>query len=84
MNDPAVFEHFLQNFLLEATPRNRQIILSFTPSFAVLMNTTDDEIDTFIQSTHSSNSGRANNAKIVFQGGTPIRLNSIIFELKDR
>ena len=84
MNDPAVFTNFIQHVLLEAIPRNRNIISSFIPTFQVLLNTSDSEIDTFIQNTHSSNSGRANNAKIIFQGGTSIGLKSIRFEIKDR
>ena len=84
MNDPVVFADFLQNVLLEALPRNRNHIASFIPTFQVLLNTTDAEIDTFVQSTHSSNSGRANNARIILQGGTSIGLKSIRFELKDR
>ena len=84
MNNPATFAHFLQHVLLETLPRNRNHIASFIPTFQVLLNKTDDEIDSFIHSTHSSNSGRPNNARIILQGGTSIGLKSIRFEIKDR
>ena len=54
-------------------PRNRNTLLQFVSTFNQLLSTTDEEIDTFVSTTHSANSGRV-----------IIGLKSILFELKDR
>jgi hypothetical protein len=84
MNDEALFDLFVQNTLGETLARTRNSITSFIPTFHVLLNTTDQEINTFVSNTHSSNSGRGVNAKIIISPSTVIGLQSLRFELKDR
>jgi hypothetical protein len=84
MNDPNVFTDFITNVLGETIPRNRDMIISFITTFSELITTSEQEIDTFVTNVHSSNSGRANNSKIVISPNTTIGLKAIRFELKDR
>ena len=84
MNDIVIFNDFVQNVLGETVARTRNAIVAFVPSFETLLNTTDAEIETFVSNTHSGNSGRAANAKIIISPSTVIGLQSIRFELKDR
>ena len=64
MDNPNAFEAFIEDVLDVNLPRNREAITHFIPTFGDLLNTTDKELDDFVTATHSSNSGRANNAKI--------------------
>lgn len=50
--------------------------------FQVLLNTTDTEINSFVSNTHSGNSGRTQNTRIILSPSTVIGLQSIRFELK--
>ena len=84
MDDQPCFENFLTTVLNITVPRNRNTLLQFVSTFNQLLSTTDEEIDTFVSTTHSANSGRANNAKILISPTVIIGLKSILFELKDR
>ena len=84
MNDPAVFAHFVQNVLGVTTPRVRNVIFDFVPTFNDLLSTTDDEIAAFVSTTHSSNSARGNTQKILIPSNVSISLQAMLFELKDR
>ena len=84
MDDANCFRNFLTNVLQMTVPRHRNTLLQFVSTFNQLLATTDNEIDTFVSTTHSANSGRANNAKILIEPNVIIGLKSILFELKDR
>ena len=84
MNDNQVFEGFLQNICGLGVPRARTEVLGLADTFAALLSTTDDEIDAFVKSTHSANSARNNNSKILIPVATVLSLKAILFELKDR
>ena len=84
MNDPAIFQGFVQNTLGVTTPRVRNVIFDFISTFEELLSTTDEEITNFVSTTHSSNSARANNQKILIPSNVAISLQALLFELKDR
>ena len=84
MNDPAIFTNFITNVVGVTQARARNAITNFIPTFTVLLSTTDEEITNFISSTHSSNSARANNAKILLPSNVAISLQAMLFKLKDR
>ena len=65
-------------------PRTRNEILGFVNTFSALLATSDEEINEFVKNTHSSNSGRANNARILIPPNVPISFKAILFELNDR
>ena len=83
MNDPALFNNFLQEAGLTVA-RARNEMLSFVDTFQSLLATNDNEINDFVKNTHSSNSARAANSRILIPPGTIIALQAILFELKDR
>ena len=84
MDNQAAFNNCVTNTLQVNVPRNRLAITTFVSTFNQLLSTTEDELDSFVTSIHSSNSGRANNARLVILPNAVIRLKAILFELKDR
>lgn len=84
MNDQNCFTQFLTNVLGMNTARHRNALRQFVSTFAQLMTTTEDEIDTFVSTMHSANSGRANNSTILIPPNVTIGLKAILFELQDR
>jgi hypothetical protein len=84
MDDPNLFEGFIRTIVGITTPRVLQEILTFANTFRALLASTSKDLDSFIKNTHSSNSARANNAKILIPAGAVVMLQSILFELKDR
>ena len=84
MDDPAVFLDFLENTLSITPPRVVQEIISYVDTFESLLQTSADEFDDFVTRTHSSNSARAPNAKILIPNTAIISINALMFELKDR
>ena len=84
MNDPAIFNDFIQNVMGINTLRVRNVITNFVPTFSNLLTTTDDEIATFVSTTHSSNSARGNTQKILIPSNVSVSLQAMLFELKDR
>ena len=84
MNTPAIFTAFLTNPLGITTARVRNEITDFISTFNDLLGTTEEEIDTFVKSVHSSNSARPGNAKILISASVVIGLKSVLYELKDR
>ena len=84
MNDVAIFRHLVENTLGVNMARVRNEIYNFVQTFNDLLSVSDDEIDDFVKSTHSSNSGRANNARVLIPSNVPTALKAILFELKDR
>ena len=84
MDDPVIFLNFVNNIFSVTVARARNEVLGFMPTFRALMTTPESQIDEFVKNTHSSNSARAANAKILIPSGAIIRLKSIRFELEDR
>ena len=84
MDDANCFQNFLINVLQMNVPRHRNTLLQFVSTFNQLLATTDDEIDTFVSTMHSANSGRANNSTILIPPNVTIGLKAILFELQDR
>ena len=84
MDDPVLFNTFLTNVAGVNTPRVRNEIIGFAETFRALLASTEQELDTFVKTTHSSNSARANNAWILIPHSAVIILKSLLFELKDR
>ena len=84
MDDDNLFELFLQNTLSIANRRVRDEITNFVETFRDLLATTDADIDTFVKETHSSNSARPANAKILIPASSVKALKSLLFELRDR
>ena len=84
MDNPALFSAFLINVagLTAARPRNE--FLQFADTFRALLGTSEKELDSFVKNTHSSNSARANNQKVLIPPGSVITLKAVLFELKDR
>ena len=83
MDNPDIFNDFLANVAGVTNQHARTAVTNFIGTFQDLLTTTDSEIDTFVQNTHSSNSARTRN-KISIPPGSVIALQAILFELKDR
>ena len=83
MNDPEIFNRFLENTAGIRVAHARTAVTDFIRTFHDLLTTTDSEINTFVQNTHSSNSARPRN-KISIPPGAVIALQAMLFELKDR
>ena len=79
MNDSAIFDTFVQNILGVSTPRARNAITAFVSTFNDLLSTTDEEIDAFVATTHSANSARAANAKILIPSNVAVSLQALFF-----
>ena len=60
----SFFANFVQNVLGVPTPWAQNTIIVFVSTFTDLLSATDEEINSFVTTTHSSNSSRAANAKI--------------------
>ena len=84
MDDNNLFEAFLANVAGVTVDRARNEILQFITTFTALLGTSEKEIDNFVKSTHSSNSARAANSRILIPTTAVITLKAILFELKDR
>jgi hypothetical protein len=83
MNDPDCFRNFLEDACGITNDNAVNAITGFINTFQDLLTTTDSEINTFVQNTHSSNSARTRN-KISIPPGAVISIQAILFELKDR
>ena len=83
MNDPVIFDRFLENVAGVTVANARNAITAFIATFQDLLTTNDSEINTFVQNTHSSNSARTR-GKISIPPGSVISIQAILFELKDR
>ena len=83
MNDPVCFNNFLEHTCIITSVHARTAITGFIRTFQDLLTTTDSEINTFVQNTHSSNSARPRN-KISIPPGAVIAIQAMLFELKDR
>ena len=80
----SFFANFVQNVLGVPTPWAQNTIIAFVSTFTDLLSATDEEINSFVTTTHSSNSARAANAKILIPSNVAVLLQALLFELKDR
>ena len=83
MDDPIIFANFLEHNAGIINVHAQNAVIAFIHTFRDLLSSTDSEINTFVQNTHSSNSARARN-KISIPPGSVIALQAMLFELKDR
>ena len=84
MDDQAVYTAFLTNVAGVTAARARTELLGFANTFRTLMSCTEDELDNFVKDTHSSNSARNANARILIPTRSVIVIKALLFELKDR
>ena len=84
MDNQQAFQHFIQTTLNVNVVRVRDTIYDFVDTFGALLSVTDNDIDSFVKDTHSSNSGRAAAAKVLIPAKVSIALKAVLFELKDR
>lgn len=84
MDDDNIFEVFLRDRLGLQNRRVRDAITEFITTFRDLLASTDEDIDTFVKETHSSNSARAANQKVLIPTSAVTSLKSVLFELRDR
>ena len=84
MDDPILFDNFLENVAGLTVNQARNEVLTFIPTFRDILNTNEDEINEFVKNTHSSNTGQAAASRILIPPGAVIMLLSLQFELKDR
>jgi hypothetical protein len=84
MDDQETYTTFLTEVVGIAIPRVLTELQTFANTFRALLASTEEELNSFIKNTHSSNSARAIAAKILIPAGVVINLQSVLFELKDR
>ena len=84
INDPTIFDNFLDRVLQVRAPRVRQEIISFIETFEDLLSSSDDEIVAFVKEVHNGNSARTSNGKLLISSNIVLGLKSVLFELKDR
>ena len=84
MDDPEIFCDFLITHCGIVEGRHLNELLTFVDAFRGLLGTSDDEIDEFVKNTHSTNSTRTTNYRILIPTGTVIKMKSLLFKLKDR
>ena len=84
MNDPAVYTAFLTNVAGVTVSRVRVELLDFANTFETLLSCSEDELDAFVKDTHTSNSARAANSRILIPTRAIIAIKAILFELKER
>ena len=84
MDDEPTYLNFITNTCVVAVPRLRNELLSYANAFSSLLATTEKEFDTFVKTTHASNSARPANAKILIPNAAIIAVKAVLFELKDR
>ena len=84
MDDPAIFQQFLMNNGRLTVPRAQQELLGFINTFETLLTTTDEEIDSFMSTSHASNNAHSTNNKIIKPIGKILSSKAVLFELKDR
>ena len=84
MDDPNVFNQFLQNRAGVTVARYRHEVQTFIPTFDALLTVSDDEIDEFVKHNNATNVSRTAAAKIIITSTNTAALKSMLFELKDR
>ena len=67
MDDPAIFRDFLVTHCGIAEGRHLNELLTFVNTFRGLLGTSDNEIDEFVKNTHSTNSARTTNYRILME-----------------
>ena len=84
MDDENIYHNFLTGTLQIRPARVVDEITAFADTFRALLSTSEEDIDEFVKTTHSSNSARANNVRILIPTPAIISLKAVLFELKDR
>ena len=85
MNDTNKFTAFLTNLCGLTVIRARNETNTFIDTFdALLLSTSEEEINNFVKNTHASNSARAAAQRILIPSAAVIVLKALRFELVDR
>ena len=74
MDDPLIYAAFLNDVVGIIAPRVSTEMLTFTNTLRTLLSSTEEELTTVVKNTHSSNSARTANTKILFPAGAVIVL----------
>ena len=83
MDDPEVFIDFVRNTLEVNTQRTIDVITKIVESSGNLLDVNDEDIETFVKGTHSTNNSRAVSQRILISNNVTQGLKSMFFELKD-
>ena len=84
MDNEALFDQFIQDFLQVNTNTVKLQIFVFIYSVWVLITTMDESIDTFLSEIHSQKSARTAASSIIIVPTVSTSLNVVRFGLKDR
>ena len=84
MNNPACLTRYIQQVAGVTNNIASDAIEAFVPTFSALLGTTDEDIEKFVSTTHSANSGRATADRVVIPASAISALQTMLFELKDR
>ena len=82
MDNQAIFNKFLQYFLQVNMHYVRLYIISFVDYFGQLIKTKDDDIDTFVRDTHTPNSAREAESRIIIGSIVFTHIKDFRIELK--
>ena len=82
MDNQAISNQFLRDVLQVNINNMRLYINIFIDYFMVLFTTTDEDIDTFVSDTHSSNSAREASARIIIGSIVSTHIKYFSIELK--
>ena len=84
MDDPVIFQNFVNNVLGVTNANALTAITQFMPTFNDLMGIDNDKIEAFVRTTHGPNSGRTAADRVVIQHNAIIALQAMSFKLRDR
>ena len=84
MDDLQVFENFVLTKCGLTVNRSRNETVGLINSFNALLAPSDAEIGDFLKTTHTMNSDRPENGKILIPASVIFALKTLIFELEDR
>ena len=83
MYNKSIFNQFLQDVIQVNTNHVRPKITVFIDYFGALIDMMDEEINTFVCDTHSSNIARAEAVRILTEPKLSTYIKDFRFELKD-
>ena len=72
MDDLVIFLNFITNVCNVQLAKVQNKIVAFIPTFRTLMTTPEQQFDEFVKTTHSANSARGANQRILIPSGTII------------
>ena len=84
MYNISLFKNVIQDVIQVNTNHVRLKITGFIDSFGALIATTNEEINTFLCDTHSSNSAKAAAVRILIKPKLSTSIKAVKFELNDR